>query len=97
MIEPDEDDFRSAGSVQIHRDARYRISDPHVPEGLRSVVLLAEKVPNLRHTNQVIGAYVTSGGENSSVRLSRQTTKRIAVLRHRLFDLHTAGCRAPAG
>jgi len=48
-----------------------------------------EDVPNFRHTNEVICAYVNSGGEDSSVLESVQAARECHLLRYRLGDIHS--------
>ena len=47
-----------------------------------------EDVPSLRHTNEVIGAYVTRWGKDSSVSLSGQAARESHLLRYGLCDIY---------
>jgi len=49
-----------------------------------------ERVPSLRHTNEVIGVYVDRRSEDLSVWFSRQAARKCHLLLYRLCDIHTA-------
>ena len=56
-----------------------------------------EKVLNLRHTNEVICAYVTDGARIHMYGCLDKLQKRALNCDIRLGDIHTAGCPAPTG
>jgi hypothetical protein len=51
---------------------------------------LEEDVPNLRHTNEVVGSYVTRRSSPAPVLLSRQVTTARDLLRHRQRPIRAA-------
>ena len=54
-----------------------------------------EDVPNLRHTNEVIGNYVTKGRKNPYVSLSSPAAIERDLLWHGLCDIHSAESPTP--